>query len=197
MIYGPVTIVLIFCLAPPFLAASAAELIRFRLVPQESRVLTQIAHPFGAVKGELRLSEGEAEGQLNDIKNSGRVMLSLEAASYNSNLGLRDQDVQENYLEVKQHPVISFTSTGIEDLRPPVFPDTAWKFIVKGRLKLHGAEREIRVPVKLTYLGRKIIVEGTTKILLKDFNISVPTLLFIRSGDEVEVNFRFVGEQQS
>jgi hypothetical protein len=56
----------------------------------------------------------------------------------------------------------------------------------------------MQVPVRLSYREKKITAEGSTKIALKDFNIAVPTLLFrFRSGDQVEISFRLVGEQQS
>ena len=48
----------------------------------------------------------------------------------------------------------------------------------------------------MTRQERKITVEGSVRILLEDFNIAIPSILFFRSGDSVEVTFRFVGEQQ-
>jgi hypothetical protein len=53
-----------------------------------------------------------------------------------------------------------------------------------------------RVPVTLTQQGKRFTVEGRTKILFEDFAISIPTLLFIRSGKHTEVSFRFVAEEQ-
>jgi hypothetical protein len=52
------------------------------------------------------------------------------------------------------------------------------------------------VPIRLTRQGSKMIAEGTTRIHLHDFKIAVPTFLFFRSGDQADVTFRFVGEQQ-
>jgi len=174
------------------------EPIHFRLLPKESKVQTRIVDPFGqTVVGELTLREGEAQGQTDNLRSSGSVRLSIDAASYNSNLGLRDQDVQTYYLEVKDYPEIRFTSTGIEEIKEPKSPADPWQLTIKGILQLHGTKREIRVPVRLSYRERKITAEGNSKFALKDFNIAVPTLLFrFRSGDQVEITFRFVGEEQ-
>ncbi len=176
--------------------ASASEVLRFKLLPLESRILTQISHPFGTVNGEFTLREGEAKGDVQDLQGSGQVMLTIGMASYNSGFVPRDQDVQENYLEVEQYPMISFTSTGIEVVKKPKSLNLAWELMVKGLLELHGIKRGIRVPVKMTRQERKITVEGSVRILLEDFNIAIPSILFFRSGDSVEVTFRFVGEQQ-
>ncbi len=178
------------------LASEAGELIRFKLLPQESQILTQVPNPFGIVNGEFAVREGEAKGDARDLQSTGRVRVTVDAASYNSNIGLRDEDIQENYLEVKEFPVIVFTSTRVEKIKKPRSPEKAWEFTIMGVLKLHGVKRELRVPVKLTQQGKRIIVEGRTKILFEDFNIAIPSILFFRSGDSVEVTFRFVGEQQ-
>lgn len=92
--------------------------------------------------------------------------------------------------------MISFTSTGIEVVKKPKSLNQAWELMVKGLLVLHGINRDIRVPVKMTRQERKITVEGSVRILLEDFNIDIPSILFFRSGDSVEVTFHFVGEQQ-
>ena len=181
----------------PFEPSALGEILRLRLLPRESQILTEISDPFGqTVTGEFTLQEGEARGEIKDLKGAGWVRLTIDAASYNSKLGLRDQDVQDNYLEVKDYPVIVFTSTGVEDVKEARSPKETWQFTVRGILDLHGIKREIRVPVRLAHRERKIMVEGSTKILLKDFNIAVPSFLFFRSGDQVEVKFRFMGEQQ-
>ncbi len=178
------------------LASEAGEVVRFKLLPQESLILTQVPNPFGIVNGKFTVREGEAEGDAQDLQGTGQVRLTVDAASYNSNIGLRDEDIQENYLEVKEFPVIVFTSTGIENGKKTRSSEKAREFTIKGVLELHGVKRELRVPVKLTQKGKRITVEGRTKILFEDFNIAIPSILFFRSGDSVEVTFRFVGEQQ-
>lgn len=182
----------------PSLSFAQGELLRFRLLPQESKILTEVLDPFGGiVKGEFTLKEGESRGRIHDLEGSGSVRLTIDAVSYNSNLGVRDQDVQENYLEVRDYPIITFASTGVEGIREPRSPKEAWQLTIRGVLDLHGIKREIRVPVRLTHQEGRILAEGSTKIFFKDFNITVPTLLFLfRSGEQAEVKFRFVGEQQ-
>lgn len=178
------------------LASEAGEVVRFRLLPQESQILAKVPNPFGIVDGKFTIREGEAKGDIQDLQGTGQVRLTIDADSYNSNIGLRDEDVKENYLETKEFPVVVFTSTGIEDVKKSQSQEKAWEFTIKGVLKLHGVEREIRVPVKLTQQGKRFTVEGRTIILFEDFNIAIPMLLFIRSGNHAGVSFRFTVEQQ-
>jgi polyisoprenoid-binding protein YceI len=130
------------------------------------------------------------------LQEVGSVSLAIDVRSYNSNIGLRDQDVQEHYLEVQQYPLIRFDSTGIEKIERPQSPENLWQITVRGRLGLHGVQRDVIVPVRLLYQTNKITVQGNFRFDLQDFNIRVPALLFLKAGNQVDVEFRMVGERQ-
>jgi polyisoprenoid-binding protein YceI len=178
-------------------APTLADVQRFRLIPDESQIVTKIKDPFGSiVNGALRVRQGEARGDIDRLQEVGSVSLVINTMSYNSNIGLRDQDVQEYYLEVQQYPVIRFDSTGIQKIERPQSPEDAWQITVRGRLDLHGVQRDVIVPLRLLYQRNKIRAQGNFRFFLEDFNIRVPTLLFLKAGNQVDVEFRNVGEHQ-
>ena len=178
-------------------APTLAEVQRFRLIPDESQIVTKIKDPFGSiVNGAVRVRQGEARGDSDRLQEVGSVSLVIDTRSYNSNIGLRDQDVQEYYLEVQQYPVIRFDSTGIQKIERPQSPEDAWQITVRGRLELHGVQREVIVPLRLLYQRNKIRAQGNFRFVLEDFNIRVPTLLFLKAGNQVDVEFRIVGAHQ-
>ncbi len=175
-----------------------AESGRFRLNPEASQISASVKDPFGnPVTGTLRLRQGEARGEVNRLLDTASVELTIEAASYNSNLGLRDQDIHQNHLEVKQYPRIRFESTGIVKFDKPGSPDEPWFVTLKGRLELHGVKREVVIPIRLLYQSDKIIAQGEFRFLLEDFKITVPQLLFWQAGNEVAVEFRIIGARES
>jgi polyisoprenoid-binding protein YceI len=178
-------------------APALAEVQSFRLNPDESQIITKVKDPFGSiVNGALRVRQGEARGDIDRLQEVGSVSLVIDTSSYNSNIGLRDQDVQEHYLEVQQYPVIRFNSTGIQKIERPKSPEDLWQITVRGRLELHGVQREVIVPVRLLYQTNKITAQGNFRLVLEDFNIRVPTLLFLKAGNQVDIEFRIVGERQ-
>jgi polyisoprenoid-binding protein YceI len=178
-------------------APALAEVQSFRLIPDESQIITKIKDPFGSiVNGALRVRQGEARGDIDRLQEVGSVSLVIDTSSYNSNIGLRDQEVQEHYLEVQQYPVIRFNSTGIQNIKRPQSPEDLWQITVRGRLELHGVQKEVIVPVRLLYQTNKITAQGNFRFVLEDFNIRVPTLLFLKAGNQVDVEFRIVGERQ-
>jgi polyisoprenoid-binding protein YceI len=178
-------------------APALAEVQSFRLIPDESQIITKVKDPFGSiVNGALRVRQGEARGDIDRLQEVGSVSLVIDTSSYNSNIGLRDQDIQEHYLEVQQYPVIRFNSTGIQKIERPQSPEDLWQMTVRGRLEIHGVQREVIVPLRLLYQTNKITAQGNFRFVLEDFNIRVPTLLFLKAGNQVDVEFRIVGERQ-
>lgn len=178
-------------------APALAEVQRFRLIPDESQIVTKIKDPFGSiVNGTLRIGQGEARGDIDRFQEGASVSLVIDSRSYTSNIGLRDQDVQEYYLEVQQYPLIRFDSTGIQKFERPRSPEDLWQITVRGRLELHGVQREVIVPLRLLYQTNKITAQGNFRFVLEDFNIRVPTLLFLKAGNQVDVQFSIVGERQ-
>jgi polyisoprenoid-binding protein YceI len=174
-----------------------AEVERFRLSPDETQIVTKIDDPFGnVVNGALRLRQGEARGDMDRLPETGSVSLVIDASSYNSGLGLRDQDIHEYYLEVQRYPLIRFDSTGIQKVKRPHSAQEPWELTLKGQLDLHGVQREVIVPVRLLYQGNKLIAEGSFRLPLEGFKITVPRLLFLKAGNQVQVDFRIVGERQ-
>ena len=198
--FSSLALVTAYCLAAAaglflFQVSALAEVQRFRISPQESHIITKIKDPFGnIVNGRLRLRHGEAAGDPERLQETGSVNLLIDASTYNSNLGLRDQDVQEYYLEVQQHPTIRFSSSALVKVERSAPSAESWQISLRGILDFHGVKKEISLPVRLRYEGKKIIAQGRLQILLEDFKIAVPSLHFGKAGNQVEVEFIIVGE---
>ena len=168
----------------------ADEILNFKLLPQESRILTQIYHPFGTINGNFSLRDGEVAGDFKQIENTGRGRLTIRTGSYHSGNDLRDKNAKENYLETERYSSITFTSTEIDQLQYP--SPYEWRFTVHGTLELHGVLRMIHVPIKLSLHGKKITVEGETHLVFREFGIPVPTILFTPASDAVKITFHLV-----
>ena len=174
-----------------------ADVQRFRLNPDASQITAIIDDPFGnRIQGILRLAGGEARGDPDRVAETAAVDLVIDASSYNSNLGLRDQDVQEYYLEVKQYPFIRFASTAIVKSERPRSIAEPWLITVKGYLDFHGVKKEVLVPIQVFYQTGHIVAQGQFSLLLEEFKIAVPRLLFLKAGNKVQVEFRIRGERQ-
>ena len=104
-------------------------------------------------------------------------------------IGLRDRHMRENYLETKKYPFAEFTGK-IESL-PGLTKGQSRDVTAKGKFKIHGVEREITVPGKLTMVSdNELKLEAQFKVLLSDYKIDIPTVVFYELSEEQVVTIQ-------
>jgi polyisoprenoid-binding protein YceI len=104
--------------------------------------------------------------------------------------------VRENYLAVGRYPLIRFASIAIVKTERPDSSAEQWRITLKGELELHGVKKEIVVPVQLLYQTNKFVAQGQFPLQLEDFDMTPPRLLFLKTGNKVQVEFRITGERE-
>lgn len=95
-------------------------------------------------------------------------------------------------MKAKQYPEVKYELTQATPGK-----GTAESFLVhtKGRLTIAGVTREIEMDVTAAKSGAKrYVISGQAPMTMSSFGIKPPTAMFgtIRSGDAVNVNFRWV-----
>lgn len=106
-------------------------------------------------------------------------------------IGLRDRHMRENYLETKKFPFAEFTGK-IETL-PTLTKGQSKEVLAKGKFKIHGVEREIEVSGKLTLVSdNELKLEAQFKVLLSDYKIDIPTVVFYELSEEQVVTIQAV-----
>ncbi|WP_304516668.1 YceI family protein [Cecembia rubra] len=107
----------------------------------------------------------------------------LDLNTIKTGIGLRDRHMRENYLETKKFPFAEFTGK-IQDI-PTLEIGQEKSVRAKGKFKIHGVEREIEVPGKLKKLNeQELSLSADFKVLLSDYNISIPKVMFYELAEE-------------
>lgn len=104
-------------------------------------------------------------------------------------IGLRDSHMRENYLETEKYPFAEFTGR----MEPLPTLELGTKIPVKatGKFKIHGVEREIEVSGFLTQdRNDKIELDARFTILLSDYQIPLPKLVFYELAEEQKVTIQ-------
>lgn len=124
-------------------------------------VQVDLAHPADGIRGQI-----EIDARSLSTSNEGR-----DAAMF-------------EHLEVAKHPRIVFTPTGFAvdsvDAEARAVEGT-----VRGRLAVHGVEREVEMQVR-GHLdeARRLVIEGEMPLSLPDYDVEVPSKLGLISMEE-------------
>ncbi|HSI74799.1 MAG TPA: YceI family protein [Lunatimonas sp.] len=152
--------------------------------------MTESGHVEFLSKAPLNEFTGKSSN-LNGLMDLDMNMLDfyVDLNTFKTGIGLRDRHMRENYLETKRYPYAEFT--GKINPLPKLEIGQSMSVSAKGIFKIHGVEQEIQVPGKLTSLSdTEIQLDASFKVLLGDYNIDIPKVVFYELAEEQEVTIR-------
>jgi len=136
-------------------------------------------HSWAGVSKELKVATKWNE-QKNEIE---QISIVVNVATFNSGLSSRDSHMME-VLDGLTYPRIIFSSSSVQY--------TPEGILVKGKLQFHGVERMIETKVKLEKQNRKLVFSGSLPVLLEDYKVERPGLLFVKVDNLVKIDFQVV-----
>ncbi len=112
-------------------------------------------------------------------------ILNIQSLTFKN--ALMQEHFNENYIESEKFPKatligslsgdVNFSKMGIYNLS------------VKGKLKMHGVEQVISVPIELNILeDLSVSLKTDFLVKLEDFGIRIPKLMFTRIAEEIKVS---------
>ncbi len=114
--------------------------------------------------------------------------LEVDLASLDTGLGLRNRHMRNNYLEVQQFPYATFDGT-IQDVeRLPAERFRVWGV---GVMEIHGVSRQMRIPCDLSPEEDGYRAHCSFEVLLTDFDITIPKLMFLKLANEIRLELDF------
>ena len=120
----------------------------------------------------------------------------LDLITLKTGIGLRDRHMRENYLETKKYPFVEFSGT--LDARPELVPGSKQAVTATGHFTLHGIRNELTVSGYLTLEeSGDLLLEAGFRVMLGDFNIAIPKVVFYELAEEQQVRISAVLKPQS
>jgi polyisoprenoid-binding protein YceI len=97
-------------------------------------------------------------------------------------------------LGVESFPWITFQSTGVRQIKKA---GADWEITLTGRLKLHGVEKPVTLPVRVRLDKTRLTAQGEVFIAQTDFGIKPVKAAggTVRVKDRVKVSFTIVAER--
>ena len=151
-------------------------------LPEKSTITYHMRHKlheWDGVSDKLKIQANwESASPVNKIT---KIAISTKVSSFNSGLSNRDSHMIE-VLEALSYPNIIFNSTSI------IYNQN--DLLVNGQLQFHGVTKQISFNAKQSDKEGNIIFEGTFPILLEDFKVKRPSLLFVKADNEIQIKFK-------
>ncbi len=125
---------------------------------------------FPAVRGQFTEFAGSAHLDGDDPSKSS-ARLTIQAASIQTSSSRRDDHLRRAFLDTSDHPAITFTSTGVEQLSETTFRLT-------GDLTIRGATKPVTADFELTGAGYdqqgafRVGFQGAMTINRRDWGVS-------------------------
>jgi polyisoprenoid-binding protein YceI len=134
-------------------------------VSKESSIVFTI-HNFGfKVTGSLDAPQGDIRFNPDSLSNS-FFKVTIKSTSINTDNDSRDEHLrEEDYFDVKNYPLISFVSAGIQ---------TSGKkneFVALGRLTIKNKTKDIQLPFTAVKIGDGYLFTGSFKLNRRDYGV--------------------------
>lgn len=144
----------------------------------------------------------DAEGKLDDIEEikakntaatcvldaaTGQMEWSVTMNKFSFANSLMQRHFNENYVESEKYPKATFKGK-INDLSKVNFDkDGTYPVGVSGIMNLHGVSKEVNVKGTVTVEKGKISTSSSFEVLLKDYKIDIPTVVFMKVAESAKV----------
>lgn len=101
------------------------------------------------------------------------------------NSGLQREHFNEKYMESEKYPEAFFNGTIPENI--DFSKDGTYSVEVKGKLNIHGVEKERMIKSSLTISSEQIQVQSKFTVLLDDHNIKIPKVVTQKIATEIYI----------
>lgn len=113
----------------------------------------------------------------------------LDLATLKTGIDRRDRDMYRT-LEIDQYPFAEFQGSIDNSFNPG--SNEKQTVVARGEFSIHGITREIRIEGQLQKQGSELLLEAEWVLLLEDYDIDPPGILFYRVNDEQRIRIEVV-----
>lgn len=153
---------------------------------QELRSETGYVRFFSSAIIEDISAENKKASAIFDLA-SGEAVFLIPITGFEFRKSLMKEHFNENYLESDNYPEAFFQGK-ISGYDLETAKSNA---IAEGDMTIHGVKKHVKIPGTITQLNGKIRMEAVFTVVLKDYKVDIPRLMFQNIAEEVEVTVKF------
>ena len=153
-----------------------------RLDKSQSTITYHMNHPMHSWDGVSKAVDGIVQYDEKSLQIS-KVAIAVKVSSFDSDNSNRDSHMME-VTEAIKYPNVTFVSTAITD--------NGSILDITGTLSFHGVSKSIHFTATKTRSGNRISVTGNFIILIEEYNLERPSLMMVKTDNEVGMKFTAV-----
>lgn len=113
-----------------------------------------------------------------------KVYFEVELNGLDTGIGMRNRHMRENFLETDKFPYAHYAG---EIVRVDTAANGAFTISTAGRLFIHGKEQPATLDGLVSPEGDRYRVQSKFEVKLPDYEIKVPTLMFLKISETIEL----------
>ncbi|MEP6950883.1 MAG: YceI family protein [Ginsengibacter sp.] len=128
---------------------------------------------------------------------TGALQFSVLNNAFHFPKAMMEQHFNSDYLESDKYPKSTFKGTVTDISKVDISKDGTYNVSVTGSLEIHGVSKDVTTPGTITVKDGKISGASTFKILLKDYDIQIPSIVKNNIAENIEINVSCNYEKKS
>lgn len=182
------------------IGTARAAMHTYRITPgDETEVVFQSSAPLETFEGSTDQVEGAIVLDPEALGDSLTVEISVDLASLDTGIGLRNRHMRENHLHTERFPEAVFRGASLRGELPDRLASGETVTVrAAGSFSLHGVTRRMETDVRLTLdeAGRTLRIETEFEVFLEDHEIPRPKMLFMKLDEKQKVRLVAVAEAE-
>lgn len=143
--------------------------------------------PIEDFEGVTSKIDGYLIGNPSNLKEDSELYFEVQLNTLETGIGLRDRHMRENYLHTDKYPLTHYTGKIIESKKTPDGFDVK----ASGEMFIHGVKKKLTINAELTKSGKGFKVKSSFIVPLTDYKIEVPSLMFQKIDENMQLELEF------
>ena len=122
------------------------------------------------------------------LTNNSQIYMEVDLNSLDTGIGLRNRHMRENYLKTDEFPITWFKGKIISSR---INADSSYEIQAQGTIFIHGVEKELQISAELRERENGYRIHTTFQIKLSDFKIDIPSIMFYKINEMIELQIDF------
>lgn len=171
--------ILLFAFVINSYAGNSVDIKSARIDKAKSFITYHMVHPMHSWDGISKEVDGVIQYDDKTFQIT-KVAIVAKVASFDSKSSNRDSHMME-VTEAIKYPTVTFVSTSVKDDGSSVD--------VTGTISFHGVSKPIHFIAKEEFADKRKIISGEFILLLEDFKIERPSMLMMKTENEMKMSF--------